>query len=84
MCVIGIINTHTRQIRLEVSFSRESTFLEKIIRAHIKTENYFVTNCWTGYLWARRHYSGYIHNHGHGYVSTSHRGNMESFKKNTK
>ena len=42
--VIGIINTSTKYIGLEVSFNRDQSIMKKIISGHIKKGNYIVTD----------------------------------------
>ena len=44
--VIGIINTRTNYIRLEVSYTRDQSIMKKIISAHIKKGNYIVNDRW--------------------------------------
>ena len=87
--VIGIINTSTYKLRLEVSFERTERILKKIIKAHVKTGNYIVSDGWSGYSWIGLPFSGYIpsvHNLGHGDFgrgldSTSHIEGIWSFLK---
>ena len=78
--VIGIINTHTKKLRLELSFERDTSTMKKIIKNLVQTGNIIVTDGWSAYLWLDLPFSGYIHskhNHGagdfwEGYDSTSH------------
>jgi len=78
--VIGIINTHNKLIRLELSYDRTTEVMKKIVKTHIKTGNIVVTDGWSSYLWISEPYSGYVHsmhnhgagNFGYGLDSTSH------------
>lgn len=67
--VIGIINTHNRLIRLELSYDRNTYIMKKIIKSDIKTGNIVVIEGCSAYSWLSHPFSGYIHfmhNHGAG------------------
>ena len=65
--VIGIINTHTKKLRLELSFERDTSTMKKIIKNLVQTGNIIVTDGWSAYLWLDLPFSGYIHSkHNHG------------------
>lgn len=78
--VIGIINTHNKNLRLEVSYTRNADIIKKIIKTHIQTGNIIISDGWSGYHWLDQPFSGYIHStHNHaagdfglGLDSTSH------------
>lgn len=77
--VIGMINSETNLIRLEVVESRDTDTLKKIITKHINVGNYVITDSWPGYTFLNNANSGYIHytynhsrgNFGSGLTSTS-------------
>ena len=86
----SVLKNNIYELRLEVSYTRNEEVLKKIIQTHVKTGNYIVSDCWSGYLWIGRPFSGYIHsphNHGHvnfgqGYDSTSHIEGIWTYLKN--
>ncbi len=57
--LIGIINTDTKHIRLEISYNRDQHIMKKIISAHVKRGNYIVSEGWTTYDWLDNPSSGY-------------------------
>ena len=67
---VGIINTHNKFLRMEVSYTRNADIIKTIIKTHIQTGNIIVSDSWSGYHWLDEPFSGYIHsihNHEDGY-----------------
>lgn len=62
--VIGLINTESNNIRLEIVTSRDSDTLKNIIHKHVEPGNYIVTDAWPGYNFLEQENNIYIH---HGY-----------------
>ena len=79
--IVGIINTISKKLRLEITELRNTETMKKIISTHVKKGNIIVSDAWAAYSWLDDMNSGYIHhvhNHGHGDFgfgidSTSHR-----------
>lgn len=77
--VVGIINTISKKIRLEIAFVRNTELMKNFIYNYIKPGNCIVSDQWGAYDWidADNNYLHSVHNHGHGdfgtgYQSTSH------------
>ena len=78
--LIGLINTETKDFRIEAVLERNSEILEKIIRHHVSIGNNIITDGWSGYNWMDNPNSGFhriihvhgLHDFGHGAESTSH------------
>ena len=49
--VIGIINTSSKKLRLELSFKRNADVLKKIIFKHVHKGNIIVSDARSGYNW---------------------------------
>lgn len=47
--VIGIINTHNKLLRLQLSFNRDAETMKKIISCHVKPGNIIVSDGWGAY-----------------------------------
>ena len=77
--VIGLINTETNIIRLEVVTSRDTETMKNIIHKHVEPGNYIVSDAWPAYNFLDQENNNYIHhvynhnrgNFGRGYDSTS-------------
>ena len=67
--VVGLINSETNQIRLEIVKNRDTETLKSIITKYVGVGNYIVTDAWNGYSFLSSPNSGYFHhiyNHGAG------------------
>ena len=55
--VVNVINTNTKEFRLEVTKSREAINLKKLklISKFIPPGNYIITDGWSGYNWLNDH-----------------------------
>jgi transposase-like protein len=80
LCVLGLVDTTTKEFRLVVAKDRNTETLKSFIKKLIPEGNNLVTDGWHGYDWVDNSYSGYtryLHIHGHhdfgyGPESTSH------------
>ena len=78
--ILGIIDTSSKEFRIEGSISRNSETLKKFINKIVKSGNTIISDHWVGYDFLDRMDSGYTHikfNHGMGQfwfslTSTSH------------
>ena len=77
--LLGIVNTTTKQFRVEGTYSRDGNTITKIISKHIASGNFIITDGWSDYNYLDNDNSGYAnikHNHGGdfglGRESTSH------------
>ena len=57
--VIGIIDTKSLNIRIEVSFYRDTTTMKKIISKHIEQGNIIISDLWKAYNFLDDAKSGY-------------------------
>ena len=67
--IVGIINTDTNEIRLEVVTNRNKETLKAIVKKHIGIGNTVYSDSWAGYNFLHNPNSGYNHNvinHNHG------------------
>ena len=64
--VIGIIDTSSHKIRLEISKDRSSETIKKIITKHIDKGNIIISDSWPSYNWLDDLNNGYVHiKHNH-------------------
>ena len=76
--VIGLIDIHTKNIRLELVHEGNNEIMKKIIQHHIGYTNTIINDDWEVYNWLREYgYHHIVHIHGsqdflHGTESTSH------------
>jgi len=59
--VLGLINTATNEIRLELIANRDENTLKPIIEKHVGTGNIICSDSWAGYNFLSRANSGYVH-----------------------
>ena len=80
--VVNVIDTNTKEFRLEVTKSREAINLKKFISKFIPPGNFIITDGWAGYSWLNDNgYERLEHNHGRndwgsGNEATSHSENI--------
>lgn len=70
---LGIINTHNKKFRLEITKIRNNEILAKFVYIHVKPKNIIVSDGWWGYTFLNNNNRGYdhhVHNHGHGDFGT--------------
>ncbi len=78
--VVGMINSETKNLRLEIVENRNATTLQKMIEKHVFNGNIIVSDAWSGYSFLNDIHSCNIHhvynhgrgNFGRGLDSTSH------------
>ena len=71
--VVGLLNTQTKNFRIELVDAREQTTLKTIITKHVLPGNNIVTVSWPGYNFLNDNDSGYIHivhNHSIGHFGS--------------
>lgn len=59
--VVGMINSETKNLRLEIIENRNATTLQKIIEKHVFNGNIIVSDAWSGCSFLNDIHSGYIH-----------------------
>jgi hypothetical protein len=66
--VIGAINNHTKDFRIEATYTRYSEHLRKLVFNFISKGNIIITDGWSGYNFLNLNldYEYIIHNHGGG------------------
>ena len=67
--LIGLLNTGTNDLRIEVATDRREETLKAIIENHIGKGNYIISDAWQGYSFLNAPNSGYehhIYNHSRG------------------
>ena len=71
--LLGVINNQSKVFRIEGTFNRDATTIEKFIQIYIEKGNTIVSDMWGGYRFLDEVNSGYTHishNHHNGIFGT--------------